>query len=1425
MVTTTPKNGSTNGINSDGSHASSTQPYNYLHVMSPPTTMNYGEGRMWHRTSNGRVWYQTFTVPRVTKKPNNTDISVSVDTGNIVIPTNADPARDNDTVEVKVSVKGTLLDEDIYEDDIKRVTNYCRHDVATWQITLSTPKANDANRDFTKEYGAAGFVLKYKISEIKAMPYNSTTKTYYTTITAREQAVYVDNNKSHSREAVITLNFGGDVSIEPQPVPQRPEPGDPMTAPPPIVVVPDCVLPHPAFDIVPYPAEDNTDMSQCVKREVFVNRKKVDDDYFFSGGYVFGIGNHGLTRIDVYYTSVDGTGSLQTRWIYVYDTKPRAQFKLEGSYKQNRRMKLSDRSPEAIDEPVQSRYPINGYQWRFTAVDGSNDYIKMRDISEIYKELLFKEPGTYKIELVVSNTLGRVSDPVTLTFQVLEDYPAAVICNLNNSVLQRDEEITSYAYDAASTDGDSIASSRLELFYDSDNNGNYDRLLNTWNDVTEFPVYKASQLGRYKYVITIREAFGEETLPEFVLYDDRRVKVVEREFAVDNCLPMTGIYVDIPIVRPEVDAYIVMDRSLDEAKVSYLVNNRMSIENSMRALNIIPRVELWDLHTYTYSQPASTAVNTGTAYPSETVEHSSNGYSGVLSRTSISDNGSYMDFGEYKTRTERKTFTASHSNTVTNYWSETGSLIRTTDSSPAPSSKSINSDGYHGSIPRTGTTGPTNQSTTYWPNGNKKTYKRTYTAHYSGTLSKTVRYWDPDWQWVADYTGFYSGTIQKDVSQPYTDPYRPTSYKYIIYISDDGISEPDLLQSALSKADSKLILVGNDGIKNQAVHDYFIQNNKPINELMDDALNVIASSCQAIEKYYVLAGHDTFTMNTADYDEENDTITERKLQYVHNPNYFDNPTGMEAIAADSFSEDANWVDNKVDRFENTGEFRIFRRIRDCPSTEAGFSSYSYYSGTQELVIYSHRKPIALATLDWDYDPDENTYRTKWVDLSYDLDHQYSRQDKGIVDRKIMYRAAGGEWNYNIPGALAPGTYELRYYVRDPEGAWSDPFNMDFTLGDFPGIQFDADLRSLEDSFSLTSIPASEHLEAFSLWTRYPYNVYLEMALFRGAERVSPLKTVYFDETTGRKEDNDIYWNNIDYPIPNTLRDGVYTFGISAVDAVNPGIRANKHFAVMVNTPVNLRPSVPERTASGSLFELGAHTSKYADNVRVTLFKGTGYEVALGMSCASAADGDKAWAAAYNIPGEVPDGTYTAEFRAATPNGNAETKSVEFVIESLKITGATIEGYWNHWRGQKDIFGEQLADEPHRFLSMETVKINVFTTGFADRVVIRFSPELEAMQFTDKYGNVYNYADYFGHYVSFPEDSTFILDNNLMDNHVYWEYTLPLAQSTKSWDNSRLRGHYRMTVTAYKGDKTDVLEIGDIDITGNVYDLTYIQPIN
>ncbi|MGI6668115.1 MAG: hypothetical protein ACOX4M_01290 [Acetivibrionales bacterium] len=574
--------------------------------------------------------------------------------------------------------------------------------------------------------------------------------------------------------------------------------------------------------------------------------------------------------------------------------------------------------------------------------------------------------------------------------------------------------------------------------------------------------------------------------------------------------------------------------------------------------------------------------------------------------------------------------------------------------------------------------------------GDTYTRYRTYTGYYSGTVTKTVTIWVPDIRWYDDYTGYYSGTIYKSVRQPYTDPFAPTSDKYVVYIGNDVISEPDDLNMVMGYVKTaKLYLAGSSAIKEQRAHDiYFDMTGKTIGQVTDEILNEIAESSPSVEKYFVLQ-NESFVMNVGQFDLENDEIVEEVMQYVHEPGYFDNPTGNEPGTVSLFNENTGWTSEVKSRFLNTGKYTICRRVRDRPSDDPAFSAYSYYSGLSFLEIFVVRKPIAQAELDWDYDTDAGAYKTTWVDMSYDPDHQFSRPDKGIVDRNITWRRTGGQWNYGIPDNLAPGSYELKYYVLDPEGYWSDPFIMEFTLDPAPGMQFRASLRTLDGRFSLAGVPASEKLEAYDLWTRFPGNVRLEMALYKGASGVAPVKKVAFGSATGTKTNNDIAWKNVIYHIPDTLPDSVYDFRISAIG--DGGRSASKSFEVNVSTPLDLNPSMPDEVTGGANIAVAASTTKYAETVTATLFHGTPHERTYNLvQTGNGGNETKTWENRLTIPDEYPGRQLYSQVYRCYSQWKSQSKDLAFKLTNLAITGVDLSGYWNHWRGQVD-FGQAIDE--------------------------------------------------------------------------------------------------------------------------------------
>jgi hypothetical protein len=156
-----------------------------------------------------------------------------------------------------------------------------------------------------------------------------------------EQTITIQNGKqdTHSETVVVTQYPESEAPALPG--------GETITFDPPVYVSPDLQVPQNGFDVVSVSMSDNTDMSMVVDRSCSVDGVTVSDSELFSGNYVFGIGNHGFHQVRCDYVSTDGMEASQVEWIKIWDTKPRAQYKMFGPYKENRKMIIDDDSAAA----------------------------------------------------------------------------------------------------------------------------------------------------------------------------------------------------------------------------------------------------------------------------------------------------------------------------------------------------------------------------------------------------------------------------------------------------------------------------------------------------------------------------------------------------------------------------------------------------------------------------------------------------------------------------------------------------------------------------------------------------------------------------------------------------------------------------------------------------------------------------------------------------------------------------------------------------------------------------------------------------------------------------------------------------------------------------------------------------------------------
>ena len=1249
--------------------------YQYLYVQSAPTIQYSGSGKMWHVRPNGSIWYQTFSIPILKNIKYDLPVKCYVSLASSLprIPDSGE--LDSQKVRLQFNVQGVLEDDDYYNDSVTRSAFYTRQDIKNWALNIDkiaglqltdeekktvtvVPKSTADNQ------GTATITIETTVANIKKLPKSG--DKYQLAVEATAKVAYKDTHtqKAEGNNKFHINNFKKEA---------------------PVIDIPTLQIHNHigemAFDSVPFrDATDSTDMSAVKSTELYINGEAVDYDKFFSGSYTFPatsdkngyfvevICKYNLDKSKIVLSGLSEEKKqeilsatvveyVSTDYVYVYPTKPIAQFKLSSnSWKQNRIISVENTSADGNIQLVLDKYPIVEYRWSY---GGDTTQLNKGTDTDLKKQLQYKKPGAYSLTLECKNSLGKWSDPYTVEFQVLEDIAPNIELNLSDSVVTRNDEISAWHYDVNSTDGDKIASAKIELWYDSDNNGIVDTLIQKWDGLSEFPKYSPTQLGYYKFFIYAKDEFvgvnGQDTLSQHVIQSDKKSASLECDFWVDNYQPLSDIYIDAPIERPNVDLYIMRDKELPQDKYEYLATNRVTLENALLGRNIIPNVNIWDMKNYEYSTPASISSNTGTNYPSGEIPYTSAGYSGKLQRISVTDNGGYHDFGHYESRTETKSISSGGG-----YSSGHGYG----GSTPPSSISYSDGEGYTGSMSIQNyvyTSTPCGHPISPAHGEGYFNWTRSWSG-YSGTASRTVSYWVPNLQWISSYTGYYSGTIYKYVRQPYTDTWRGNSSKYILYVSDGDISEISDFISTVSKTDAKIILSGTPEVKQQYPNcaRYINAKDKTVQEILNEALEYISEETPEVEQIYLLQNQ-IFTLNVGEDDLEKDEIVSREMQYVHDKDYFDNPTGQETGTQTVFKADTGWKEDIKNSFSNVGKYQIYRRVKDKPSGAYG-DNYSYYSGATEVDIYVHRKPIADAVLDWKYDSKTGACKTIWIDKSHDLDHDITRADtdKGIVERKIMFRRNSGEWQYFIPDTLLYGTYEVIYYVKDMEGAWSEPWTYHFTLDDSP--QFTALARAKDTTFSLKSIPASEYLEGYKLWTRQPNPVQLEMNLTPTVSDLPSKKIVNYQEgVTGTQAGQDINWENQTFQIPDIVPDGIRTFTITARDKLT-GAETPKTFTVNVFTPINLEPALGGKTLNTNVqTKIYATTSKYPTVTRVNMQYGTPYQsYTLGMT--STPDGGlKSWTVNYTVPDNVPDGIYTSQFTSVNPSGKAETKYVTYKV--------------------------------------------------------------------------------------------------------------------------------------------------------------------
>ena len=193
-----------------------------------------------------------------------------------------------------------------------------------------------------------------------------------------------------------------------------------------------------------------------------------------------------------------------------------------GSLKQNRRVVLDLESTSGTSLPHSVKT-----KWNFTKIGDETaqeeEFIRIEENSatNIHKELLFKEAGTYKVSIELQQ--GESSITVEKEIVIEKDRAPEAGFVFGQDFFARNEKglaVIEVQDKSISHDGDEIGERVWQIVYDANRDGVFDEKPEIISDANETKViYQTKKAGKYKLLLTVTEHF-DDTIKNFVTEDD-----------------------------------------------------------------------------------------------------------------------------------------------------------------------------------------------------------------------------------------------------------------------------------------------------------------------------------------------------------------------------------------------------------------------------------------------------------------------------------------------------------------------------------------------------------------------------------------------------------------------------------------------------------------------------------------------------------------------------------------------------------------------------------------------------------------------------------------------------------------------------------------------------------------------------------------
>lgn len=1292
--------------------------FHYAHIQAAPTTRTSGSIQMHHIGQDHQYYYQTFRLGKIKSKIM-TPVKANIDILHV-----DDTNHQMKTYTIRLT--STLLDQTYYQADHPiRSSHYHREDIEKW-VFIFHNKTYEAVR--TLGNSACAEVTLSLPSHVIPHFHLEAVCHFYT----KETSSGYDQ-----KEGVATVEV----------TPVRP-PEINITAV------------REMLDTQKFQLIDQT----LAEKTVWINDRKLsptEQAKFLTGNYLFPLcGDTKLYQYQIDYANDSGHYTY-VDYVIVYTTKPRVNVTISGHFKANRAIHATLDFSSTNSSYLQNKATF--HVKKFTS-DSPFQRATSQHIS-----FLKKQPGVCHVDTqgflsLPSYLIQRHDVPPTYheihkrqPLYVMNDLPPAIDINLWTPCIGRNEMLDA-EIDVTSIDGDSLASKQINVLNEQG------EVVFSGNPCEFTPI----TLGIYHLVVQATEKIDpSSTLPEFLDSDAAQCQKRSLTIHVVNYAPVHQIYLASPNPLPAFDLMVVSKREND---TKYFTTHQIDHVNTLSKTGAVINWNHWDYAFHTHKVKASDQYHSGQQLPPSHIPYHTGDYHGTLFLHHKINQPKTIEDGYYTTKTLSKAVEIHQHNyapKVAEYTFENGEwfVSQSWETVLLPDSMPYHEDGWHGTIYKTSAVDLCDPEPP--ASGKPSPYYRVghWLASYTGIVHKTSKVYVPHHTTIDQYTGYYEGIVSRTSQQEFQAHRTLKNHPVALLINLSKEDATDVLSKIHKQTDVTSIGAYEKGVSSEVskCFDHTICF-EDYDDLLAQLKQFLQKQLPDFEKKTILAGT-SCDLHHAQFDIEDDPLHVISFTATHDATVFDNTAHCSPIdLSDALSY----------RWDHAGKYEIEKIIGDQPPTPKDAKESNLACAT----LWVHRKPIAQLSIDACYDPIQNQYHLSYNDSSFDLDHQYSHPQKGIIAHRMKYRGEQ-DWIYTMPDTLPRGIYEFHYMVQDIEHTWSNVQVISMDLSQKQSVALKANL-------SPNTIAAGASMRLHDISSSYVADHAVEVL-------TTPKKML---QLQSQKAFN-YYWNDECITTKPTDPDGKRQMIIRAVDTKGNELQ-RLHLPYTISTPIHVKGKVTST-------ECSATTSPYASTCDVILYKGTPFEERRTLSKIQA----KLWKTSLPENEHIPSGTYHFEFIAHTSNGNVARHTVIHKVDALTITEFSMTGKWNRWDNQ-----------PHRFLGYEKIIIHVKVKGNPDSVSVRFSPELEAMTYTNHIGHTYDYQKEIGDKVSFP-----LLLSKVGEHQYEASYILPLAHSTLSIENQRLKSPYEAIVTIKKSAQTKTMSIKDIDITGNIHDFMEYQPVD